>query len=126
MKSFYIISGLAIIVAVCFTVNRKKVELDVFLNGSNVAVTLTDLPNSIGAKIRYPIKFTYLGKEHSKMTRGAYSDEHYLGEKVTMKHKDEYEDLFLFMHENMYVEVASMVVLMLFGVFLIVYGYKRD
>ncbi|HYH15212.1 MAG TPA: hypothetical protein VD794_08330 [Flavisolibacter sp.] len=125
MKRFYIISGLVIIVVVCFTINRKKAELDVFLNGRNVSVTLTDLPKSIGAKVRYPIRFTYLGKEYSKLTRGAYSEEHYLGEKATMRHKDEYEDLFLFTHENMYVEVVSMVALLLFGVFLIVYGYRK-
>ena len=125
MKYFYIISGLFIIAAIAFTFNRKRAELDIFLNGSNVSVTLTDLPKSIGAKIRYPIRFTYLGKEYSKMTRGSYSDKHSLGEKVIMKHKDEYEDIFLFPHENMYFELGSMAALVLLGVFCMIYGFKK-
>ena len=126
MKNFYIVSGILIIFIVCITISRKKAELDVFLQGDTVSVTLTALPKSIGSRVPYHIKFTYLGKEYSKMTRGAYSDNHDLGENVIMKHKDEYEDIFLFPHENMYFEIASMGALALFGAFLIIYGYKKS
>lgn len=125
MKNFYIVSGILFIIILCITISRKKAELNVYLQGDNVSVTLSDLPKSIGSRVPYHIKFTYLGKEYSKMTRGAYSDKHYLGEKVIMKHKDEYEDIFLFPYENMYFEIASMGALAFFGTFLIVYGYKK-
>jgi hypothetical protein len=125
MKNFYIVSGILLIIIVGSTINRKMAELDVYLRGHNVSVTLTDLPKSIGSRVPYYIKFAYLGNEYSKMTRGAYSDKHFLGEKVLMKHKEEHEDIFLFPHKNMYFEIASIGALALFGAFLIIYGYKK-
>ena len=67
MKLFLIIGGLFIIIFVCIIPLKRDIqEYEVQKNGKLVTATVTYIPNCIGSKIKYFMKFTYGGQEFDK------------------------------------------------------------
>jgi hypothetical protein len=103
---------------------RDIKEYDVQKNGELITVTITYIPNCIGSKIKYFMKFTYAGREFDKKVGCGFADTHKIGETIKLKHTDG-TDIFLFENENKETEFISTTLLAVLGISFIVIGAKR-
>lgn len=125
MKIFIIVGGVFIIVFICLIpLKRDIIEYNTQKEGQLITATITYLPNCFGTKIRYFMKFTYAGKEFDKKVGCGFIDDHRVNETIKLKHI-EGTDIFLFENEKKETEFISTGIMVLFGIFFIVYGIKR-
>ncbi|MCC6288584.1 MAG: hypothetical protein IT249_11935 [Chitinophagaceae bacterium] len=124
MKLFLILGGLFIIIFICIILNRDIQEYNVQKKGELVTATITYIPNCLGTKIRYFMKFTYAGQEFDKKVGCGFSDTHRVGETIKFKHIDG-TDIFLFGSEKIETEFIATGLLALFGIVFFIIGTRR-
>ena len=125
MKVSLIIAGIFFIIFLCIIpLSRDIKEYDVQKNGELITATITYIPNCIGSKIMYFMKFTYAGQEFDKKVGCGFSDTHKVGETIKFKHTDG-TDIFLFENEKIETEFISNGLLALLGIVFIVIGARR-
>ncbi len=96
MKLFFIIGGLFIIIFICIIpLSRDIKEYNIQKNGDLVIATITYIPDCVGAKIMYFMKFTYAGKEFDKKVGCGFADTHKIGDTIQLRHIDG-SDIFLY------------------------------
>jgi hypothetical protein len=125
MKISLIIAGLFFIIFFCIIpLGRDIKEYEVQKNGELITATITYIPNCIGSKIKYFMKFTYAGQEFDKKVGCSFSDTHKIGETIKLKHTDG-TDIFLFENENKETEFISTALLAILGITFIVIGARK-
>lgn len=125
MKVSLIIAGIFFIIFLCIIpLSRDIKEYDVQKNGKLITATITHIPNCIGSKIMYFMKFSYAGQEFDKKVGCGFSDTHKVGETIKFKHTDG-TDIFLFENEKIETEFTSNGLLALLGIVFIVIGARR-
>jgi hypothetical protein len=124
MKISLITGGLFIIIFICLIpLKRHIVEYDTQKNGQSIIVTITYVPNCFGSKIRHYLKFRYENKIYSKVI-GKPCEEYRIGETLNLKHTKG-TSIFLYENEKIETEFISFGLLTIFGLFCIIYGFKR-
>ncbi len=125
MKLVLILAGLFIIIFICLIPLRRDIqEYQVQKNGQIIAATIIFIPNCIGAKIKYFIKFKYEGKIFDKKAGCGFGDIYKVGDSIRLKHLIR-TDIFLFENEKKETEFISTGLLLLFAIFCIFIGIKR-
>ena len=125
MKLFLIMGGFFIIVFICLIpLPRKISEYQVQKSGKIISATISYIPHCYGTKIKYFMRFIYNGKEFDKKVGCGFDDNHKVGDTLRLRHS-EGTNIFLFETEKIEGEFISTVLLALFGIFFIIYGFKR-
>lgn len=125
MKPMLIGAGLFIIIFICLIPLQRDIkEYETQKHGQLVTVTITYVPECIGAKVMHFIKFKYEGKKFDKKVGCGFGDNHKVGDSISLKHI-EGTDIFLFENEKKETEFISSGLLCLFGIYCIVIGIKR-
>lgn len=125
MKVLLIVAGLFFIIFVSIIpLGRDIKEYDVQKNGQLITATITYIPNCIGSKIKYFMKFTYAGQEFDKKVGCGFGDTHKVGETIKFKHTDG-TGIFLFEKEKIQFEFISTGLLAFLGIVFIVIGARR-
>ncbi len=125
MKVLLIGAGLFFIIFFCIIpLGRDIKEYEVQRNGELITATITYIPNCIGSKIKYFMKFTYAGQEFDKKVGCGFADTHKVGETIKLKHTDG-TDIFLFENENKETEFISTALLAALGIAFIVIGVRK-
>ncbi|HEX8461671.1 MAG TPA: hypothetical protein VF623_09580, partial [Segetibacter sp.] len=86
--------------------------------------TITYIPNCLGSKIRRFMKFKYSGNEYDKKVGCRFSDSHKVGDLIKLKH-EEGTKIFLFENEKIEKQFISTALLGIFGIGIIVFGFKK-
>lgn len=124
MRTFYKIAGVVFIIGCFFFLQYNYKELETYKNGHIVNVEVIYVPNCFTTKQHYNIKFTYNEKTYAKQIGVLSCKELKEGEIIRLRtNKD--NSVFLYENENPYNELTSTIILLLFGVFLIYYGFKK-
>jgi hypothetical protein len=119
-KHFLVISGLFIIVFICFIPLLRDIEeYDVQKNGELVTARITYIPNRKGF-----MEFTYDGQNFNKKVGRSFGDIYKVNDTINLKHKNG-TDIFLFENENKRIEFISTGLLALLGISCIAVGLKR-
>ena len=125
LKPFLIVGGFFIIIFLCIIPLKRDIqEYAVQENGDIVTARITYIPNCIGSKIKYLMKFSYAGEQFDKKVGCSFADTHKVGELIKLKHTEGI-DIFLFETENKKTEFISMAILALFGISFIVIGLRQ-
>ena len=125
MKSFYIICGFVLFIGSFFLFNTAYDKYKVDKYGKIVKMRIEKLPTScLGAKVQYFVLFSYNGELYDKSTIGDFCEKHYVGEYVDIKWLVGYKNI-LFPKESGLLEVVSCIILGLFGLFFIIYYWKK-
>jgi hypothetical protein len=126
MRVWYVLSGLFIILFICIIpLNRHFQQYRVQTQGKIINARLTYVPHSLGCKIKYSAKFVYGGREYAKKVGCNFDETHKVGDAIQLKHI-EGADVFLFPEENITKEFIASGALAVFGIFLIIYGSKKQ
>ncbi len=124
MKTFYKIAGIVFVIGCIFFLKFNYRELVTYKNGYIVNVKVVYVPNCFTTKWHYNIKFEYNGKIYAKGIGVLSCKELKEGDIIKLKtNKD--NNIFLYEHENPYKNMSSLILLFLFGVFLIYMGFKK-
>jgi hypothetical protein len=126
MRVWCILSGLFIIFFICIIpLNRHFKEYRVQKQGNIINARLTYIPHSLGCKIRYSAKFVHEGREYAKKVGCNFYETHKVGDVIKLKHIEGI-DIFLFPDESIVKEFMAFGALAVFGIFLIIYGSRRQ
>lgn len=124
MKSLFI-AGLILFTASIILIYFNYDEIKVYRNGSIVKMRIEKLPSScIGAKVRYYVSFSYNGKIYDKATRGAFCDNHHVGEMIDIKWLKGSKSI-LWPHESALTNLISFGVLGLLGLTISAFQWKK-
>jgi hypothetical protein len=125
MNKYLPIAGLLMLIFFCIVpLKRKMQEYDVQKNGEIVMAIIVSVPNSIGAKIHYSIKFAYAGRVFNKKTGNGVEKRYKLGDEIRLKHIDGM-DIFLYEDEKIEKEFIAMAILAVVSIAFIIYGFQK-
>lgn len=124
MKNFYKISGIVFVVGCLFFLKYNYRELEAYKNGYYVIATVVFVPDCFTTKRHYNIKFNYNGKLYAKEIGVLTCKELKEGDVIKLKTNND-NDVFLYEHENPNENLVSIILLFLFGLFLIFMGFKK-
>lgn len=114
MKSL-IIAGIIFFSGSIILITKNLNKLDIEKKGKIVSMQIEKLPAScIGAKVRYFVSFKYKGVVYDKAVRGAFCEDHHIGEFMDIKML-EGESHVLFPTESVLYDLLSFAALGLFG-----------
>lgn len=124
MKTFYKLSGVIFVIGCFFFLKSNSRVIETYENGEIVIVKVIFVPNCISGKKHYNFSFNYNGKNYAKKIGGGLCDELKEGDFIRMR-TNKKNSVFLYENENPYYNLISIIILFLFGVFLIYYGFKK-
>ena len=125
MRRLIFVAGIIFFIVSIVLIASNYDKFKVQYNGKIVKMRIENLPAScIGAKVRYPVTFSYNGELYEKQTRGNYCKEHHVGELVDIKNL-EGSTIILFPNESASFSLISFAVLGLFGLIMSIVQWKK-
>lgn len=124
MKVFYKITGIVFIVGSLFFLKYNYKELETYHDGHVIRAIVIYVPDCFTTKKHYNFKFTYNEKTYAKEIGVLSCKELNEGDTIRLKTNQD-SSVFLYERENPYNEMVSIIILILFGVFLIYMGFKK-
>jgi hypothetical protein len=115
-----LIAGIVFFVGALFFWKNAYETYQVDRNGIIVPMKIEKLPTScIGAKVPYFVTFSYQGQFFDKQTRGAFCENHHVGELVRIKYLAGSSQI-LFPAQSGLFELIADIAIGLFGLYLII------
>lgn len=117
----FIMGSLVILFCVATTPDLIR-KYEVEKKGNLVEVVLLQLPSNCTSTKNSPhFKFEYQGEIHSRPV-GFGVCRLQVNDKIKMKHLRKYDDTFLFQEEYMFSQFISLILIALFGIFVLIYS----
>ena len=125
MKILFILSGVFLLIFVCFIpLRRHLAEYETQKNGQLVVASIIYVPNCFEHRINPLLEFSYDNKVYSKAI-GKLCEEYRIGNTLQLKHTAG-SDIFLYTDESLTMEFVTTGFLAVFGIFLLIYGIVRN
>jgi hypothetical protein len=127
-KRIYIISGIAFCFFALIGLQHDIKSYEVQKTGKFIEVTITDIPNCIGTRVKHHIRFEYFYKgsvrTDSKPIGSVLCEKLELGQKLKMK-TDSRREIFLYESEDVRTEFYASGIMGIFGLACIVLGIRK-
>lgn len=121
-----LIAGLVLVVGSILLAKGAYEDFYVYRHGRIVKMQIVQLPSSCpSARTRYEIKFDYKGDIYQKMTRGAYCENHRIGEFVNLKMVNGINKILL-PKEPGYIDIIACFTMGLFGIIVAISSVRKS